>query len=199
MSELSTIMELIRLVRAGDERAAAELVRMYETEIRREVRVWLRVRNPGLRRVFDSLDICQAVLGSFFVRVAAGQYDLDRPEQLSSLLLAMARNKLAQQVKYQQRQRRDIRRAQSLGPQHEALIGKGASPSDLVAGKEMLEEIRQRLSDEERRLADLRSQGKSWADIAGEVDGTPEGCRKQLTRAIDRVVRELGLEELLPV
>ena len=47
----------------------------------------LRLTDPRLRRQYDSLDICQSVLASFFVRAAAGQYDLDRPEQLLKLLL----------------------------------------------------------------------------------------------------------------
>jgi RNA polymerase sigma-70 factor (ECF subfamily) len=198
MSEPYPFVELIRRVRTGDEVAATLLVRTYESEIRREVRVWLRVRNPGLRREFDSIDICQSVLASFFVRAAAGQYDLDRPEQLGGLLAAMARNKLAQQVKLLQRQRRDIRRSRTLEGQEDALARKCTSPSELVAGKELLDEIRQRLSDEERQLSEMRSQGRSWSEIATELGGSSEGRRKQLTRAIDRIMREMGLEELLP-
>ena len=67
MSEPGSITECIRRVRAGDEQAAAELVRRYEPLIRREVRFQLEDRR--LCRVFDSMDICQSVLASFFVRV----------------------------------------------------------------------------------------------------------------------------------
>jgi len=45
--------ELLRLVRAGDADAAAELVRQYEPEIRRTIRV--RLTDPRLRRVVDSI------------------------------------------------------------------------------------------------------------------------------------------------
>ena len=38
--------EFIQRIRQGDERAAEELVRRYEAEIRLEVRGWLRLRNP---------------------------------------------------------------------------------------------------------------------------------------------------------
>src|SRR5437588_6308118 len=93
----------VRRVRAGDQEAAAELVRRYEPEIRLEVRTWLRLRNPRLRRVFDSMDVCQSVLGSFFVRAAVGEFDLERPEQLIRLLVGMARNKLAERVRHHQR------------------------------------------------------------------------------------------------
>ena len=91
MSEPNTFTDFIRRVRAGDAQAAAELVRRYEPLIRREVR--LRLEDRRLARAFDSMDVCQSVLASFFVRTAAGQYDLEEPGQLVKLLARMARNK----------------------------------------------------------------------------------------------------------
>ena len=44
---------LLVRIRAGDERAATDLVTRYEPEIRREVRFLLR--DPFLRRTFDSM------------------------------------------------------------------------------------------------------------------------------------------------
>lgn len=91
--------QFITRVRAGDELAAEELVRRYESEIRLEIRTWLRLQNPRLRRVFDSMDICQSVLASFFVRAAVGDFDLEEPRQLVQLLIGMAWNKLLAQVR----------------------------------------------------------------------------------------------------
>ena len=34
-----------------------------------------------------------------------------------------------------------------------------------------------------------------WAEIARQLGGTPDGRRMQLTRALDRVSGELGLED----
>src|SRR5271168_4832142 len=81
--------EFIRRVRAGDELAAAELVEHYGPAIRRAVRV--RLRDPRLHRLIESVDICQSVFASFFVRTALGQYDLDNPDQLLKLLTTIAR------------------------------------------------------------------------------------------------------------
>src|SRR6478736_1392899 len=88
-----TFADFLRRIRAGDQGAAAELVRQYEPAIRLEVR--RRLNDPSLYPLFGSMDICQSVLASFFVRVAVGQYDLDHPGELLGLLVAMARNKLA--------------------------------------------------------------------------------------------------------
>jgi RNA polymerase sigma factor (sigma-70 family) len=190
MSE-ATFSELITQVRAGDERAAADLVHRYEPEIRREVRFLLR--DPFLRRSFDSMDICQSVMGSFFLRAALGEYDIDRPEDLIRLLISMTRNKVVDATRRQRAQRRDHRRATSLDAVDVA--AKTPSPSQIAEGREMLAVFRSRLSDEERQLADLRAQGREWAEIAREVGGSAEARRKQLTRAIARVSRELGLDE----
>src|SRR5262245_19941274 len=133
MTEPNTFAEFMRRIRAGDEAAAAELLRRYEPLIRREVR--FRLRDRRLHRLFDSQDICQLVLASFFVGTAAGQYDLEEPGQLLKLLVAMARNKLAVQVRNQQRQRRDNRRlAQDGAEALEAVAAADASPSQVLAG-----------------------------------------------------------------
>ncbi len=187
-----TFTELITRVRAGDEQAAADLVRRYEPEIRREVRFLLR--DPFLRRTFDSMDICQSVMGSFFLRAALGEYDLDRPEDLIRLLIRMTRNKVVDATRRQRAQRRDHRRATSIDAID--VETSAPSPSQVAEGRELLAAFQGRLSDEERRLADLRAQGEEWADIAKEVGGTAEGRRKQLTRAITRVSRELGLDDV---
>jgi RNA polymerase sigma-70 factor (ECF subfamily) len=186
-----TFTDLINRVRGGDEQAAFDLVRRYEPEIRREVRFLLR--DPFLRRAFDSMDIFQSVMGSFFLRAALGEYDLDRPEDLVRLLISMTRNKVVDATRRQRAQRRDHRRSTSLEAVDLAAIT--PSPSQVVEGRELLAAFRDRLSEEERQLADLRAQGREWADIARTVGGTAEARRKQLTRAIARVSRELGLDE----
>ena len=65
---LAEFAPLMELVRRGDQRAAAELVRRYEPEVRRFIR--FRLSTPALRRTMDSLDICQSVLFKFFVEVS---------------------------------------------------------------------------------------------------------------------------------
>ncbi|GIW79985.1 MAG: hypothetical protein KatS3mg105_1792 [Gemmatales bacterium] len=183
----------VQRVRVGDQQAASELVRRYEPEIRREVR--LRLRDPRLRRDFDSVDICQSVLASFFVRAALGQYELHQPEQLLKLLVTMARHKLVHQVRKQRSQLRDYRRRDSAGQEKLQVVAGGVNPSDAVAGEELLMEFRKRLSPDERLLVDLRDQGLEWAEIAERIGGTAEARRKQLARALDRIWKDLGMDD----
>jgi RNA polymerase sigma-70 factor (ECF subfamily) len=194
MEPESSFQDLIRRVRAGDPDAAAELVREYEPAIRRAVRV--RLTDSRLRSALDSMDVCQSVLANFFVRAAAGQFDLDEPGQLLRLLAHMARNRLLDHVRHEQAGRRDRRRVQAGdSPALAGVADRGETPSQLVAGRELLEVFRRQLSEQERLLADQRAQGRAWADIAAEVGGSPEALRKQMERAIERVARQMGLEE----
>jgi RNA polymerase sigma-70 factor (ECF subfamily) len=193
MSPTDSFEALIARVRRGDAEAAAELVGRYETVIRARVRVWLRMQDARLQRAFDSMDVCQSVLGSFFIRATAGQYDLDQPEQLVGLLVRMARNKFQDQVSRQQAECRDLRRVSGdLGTVTQAAAD---SPFRQVAGQELLQQCLSRLSDEERRIAEGRAQGLDWACIAASLGGTPDGRRMQLSRAMDRVASELGLDK----
>jgi len=193
MHDPNLFSDLVRRLRSGDAAAATELVRQYEAVIRMEVHC--RLSDPRLRRAFDTMDICQAVLGSFFVRAAAGQFDIERPEQLLHLLKGMARKKLAHQARQERAGRRDVRRLEAVEQDGWDGAAAGPTPSVVVADRDLLEQVRRRLGPEERQLADLRAAGLDWPAIVAELGGTPSGRRKQLARAMDRVAQELGLDE----
>jgi RNA polymerase sigma-70 factor (ECF subfamily) len=183
--------DLVRRVRAGDAHAAAELVRQFEPEVRRHVR--LRLTNPRfsrLKRVLDSVDISQSVLGNFFARAALGQFDLKTPRDLVALLVTMAYHNLVDKV----RKGTNCLPLLSGAPlPRETVVDPGHSPSDAAAGAELVQQFLRRMSAEERQLAELRAAGLGWDEVAARVGGTREAVRKQLERAIQRVERQLGL------
>jgi RNA polymerase sigma factor (sigma-70 family) len=193
VSEETSFQDLIGRLRTGDGDAAAELVRRYEPAIRRVVR--LRLTDARMRRVLDSMDVCQSVLGSFFVRAALGQYDLTNSDQLLKLLAQMARHKVTDQMRRERAGRRDVGRLEADGAVANEVAAGGPSPSQQAAGRELLVEFRKRLSPEEGELAELRAQGREWADIAQERGESPEALRKRLARGLDRVAQQLGLDE----
>jgi RNA polymerase sigma-70 factor (ECF subfamily) len=183
--------DLIRRVRAGDQDAAAELVRLYESAIRRAVR--FRLHDARLRSQFDSMDICQSVLASFFVRAAAGQYDIDTPEQLVKLLTTMARNKLASAARREFVRNRAVCQSAGQGEADE-LRSTEADPCDQTSARELCQEALKRLTAEERELVELRHRGYDWDSIACEKNSSPVVLRKRFSRALDRVLHEVGLE-----
>jgi RNA polymerase sigma factor (sigma-70 family) len=192
MSDEREFQDLIRRVRAGDADAAAELVRGYEPAIRRMVRMGMR--DSRLRRMFDSIDICQSVLGSLFVRVAMGQYQLDTPQNLVALLGTMASRRVAAQARKKQVVRRDL--SHDAAGRMEQLASKDSTPGSRLARADLLKQVRDRLSAQEQSLADERAQGKGWAEIAAARGVQPDAARKQLARAMNRVAQILRLDEL---
>lgn len=195
MTEATAFDRLILRVRAGDHDAAAELVRQYEPSIRRAVR--FRLADARLRSQFDSIDICQSVLKSFFIRAASGQYDLETPEQLLGLLAAMARKKLVSESRRQRSQRRGGLHLTSDNQDVQVFADRGAGPPAEVEARDLLQEIHRRLAPDERQLLDLRNQGHDWGDVAVRVGGTAGALRKKLTRALDRIADDLGLDDEL--
>lgn len=182
--------ELMQRVRAGDQEAASELVRRYEPAIRRTIRV--RLRDPRLGRLLDSMDICQSVLASFFVRAALGQYELQQPEHLLKLLTRMARNKLANQAHHHRALCRDYRRNDATA--NLEMVADGEGSKQPLDERELLSEARRRLSDEERRLLELRQQGLEWSEIAQRLNASADALRMRLARAVERVAEELKLD-----
>ena len=192
MQDIPEFHDLIRRVRDRDPDAAAELVRRYESAIRRVVRI--RLRDAGMRRLLDSTDVCQSVLASFFVRTALGQYEVDTPAQLIGLLTAIARNKLTNQAARLKSKKRDIRRDTDAGDDAPVIADDATDPSEQASAREILEKVRERLDTSERYLAEQRGIGRSWQELADELGGTDVALRKKLTRALNRVMAGLGLE-----
>lgn len=192
----TSVGELLGKVRGGDAAAAEELVRTYEPELRRAIRV--RLTDARLRRLVDSIDICQSVLAGFFVRTAAGQYDIQTPEELLKLLVTMARNRVIDWARRSQADRRDGRRDVSIeqdnGEQMQ-FASPQPGPVSVLVSRELLEQVRSRLSDEELKLMEQRAEGLDWNEIAAQTGDQANAVRMRLTRALDRVAEELGLEQ----
>jgi RNA polymerase sigma-70 factor (ECF subfamily) len=184
--------QMIERLRAGDPSAAEQLVRDYESIVRRQVR--FRLRDPKLGRVLDSMDICQAVMASFFVRAASGVFEIASSKDLVNLLAAITRRKLAAAARTHYQQKRDVRRRAHDSATVKRLVDPNPTPGQDAVHRELVDRVHRALSTEERQLADLRRDGCEWAEIARRVGGTPQARRMQLARAIDRVADELGLD-----
>lgn len=194
MPDSDPFADLLARLRAGDEGAARELVTRYEPVVRREVRLGLRDRRLG--RVFDSGDVAQSVFATFFVRAAAGQFDLESPNDLVRLLVTVTRNKLASAARKARAGKRDVRR-QAAGDtgQFDRIAGADPSPSRQVAAADLLNHVLEHLTPDERALVALRAEGLGWDEVAARVGGTGQARRVQLARALARVCRTVGLDD----
>lgn len=184
--------ELTDRIRAGDEDAAKECVRLYEQEIRRAAR--MRLTDPKLRRIMDSMDICQSVFGRFFRGALDGTLQLDQQEQVLGLLVAMTRNRVIDEHRRQTAQKRDG--GQRVGGSEEILdlITDSPGPRTAAATRELFHRVRALLGPDELAIVDRRNAGESWDEIAADLGETPGAVRKRAERALARVRETLRSE-----
>ncbi len=166
MSEEIEFPELLKRVRLGDQDAAAELVRRYESSIRRAVR--LKLVDSRMTSALDSMDICQSVMGSFFYRAALGQYEMEKPEDLvRSAGDDGAENKFhADQVRKQMTERRGKGMPRRSDVAEIELPGRDPTASRVVSAREVLDAAMGKLSEEERWIAEQARAGRPWAELS---------------------------------
>lgn len=191
MSQTASFSDLVARVRSGDAAAAQELIEQYESELR--VLVKVRLRDPGLRRVLDTVDICQSVLANFFVRAAAGQFDLESREDLMALLSQMVRNKVIDHARRETAQRRDQGRVVHLQEQDRLIAGAYHTPSQIVAAQELADRFQKLLPAKDRQVMRLRQEGRTWDEIGRELGASPEALRKSFSRSVDAAAQAAGI------
>lgn len=180
---------LLGQVRVGDQEAASRLVKLYEPEIRRAARI--RLTDPKLRRMVDSMDICQSVFGRFFQVATDASFALENSQQLLALLTTMIRNRVIDEHRRQSAAKRDWGSEANPVDVLDQLTDETAGPRTTAIAREMLATIRSRLSSEELLIADQRHAGMTWEQIAEKLHQSPEVIRKRLERALQRVREEL--------
>jgi RNA polymerase sigma factor (sigma-70 family) len=185
--------EFIQRIRNQDESAARELIQEYEHELRTFARV--RLNDPRLRRVLDSMDICQSILANFFARAADGQFDLESPQDLMNLLVRMVENKVHDKARAQKRQKRNMQRLDSRSIEDVDLAGSDETPSAIVSSRELLEKIRERMPPELLQIADMRRDGQNWKTISESLGEPAETLRKRFERAISRLIMDLHRQD----
>jgi hypothetical protein len=194
MSPGNHFSDLLERVRHGESDAALELVNRYESTIRVAVRI--RLTDPRLRRQFDSMDVCQSVLASFFVHAATGAYVLHEPRQLVALLTKMAQNKLNMRARAQFRHCRSVGRLSAATVEETNVACSLPGPLQQAASKELLDRTLAMMTPEIRAIAIRRMHDEPWADIASALGGTADGRRKQYVRAVGQIAEGLELDAL---
>ena len=129
-TDSSRFIELIRRGRRRGERS------WYGPTSRRSASPSAPGSPTQLRRLLDSTDVCQSVLGNFFDRAGAGQFELKDPKQLRlRLLVTMARNRITNHALQQQAARRDHRRGRTRTAKATSRSNPGPGPGSAAEGQ----------------------------------------------------------------
>ena len=190
---MSPFQDLLERVRAGDDSAASEIFQRYEADVKRVVRAMMRVE--WIRRGADPSDIYQSVMASFFIRIALGQYDISTPDQLRALLTRIARNKVTDMTRSPNRR---VSVVPVAGPDRAAIepADPAKGPASQVMWKELFHKVRDRFTEAERRVSDLRMMNHSWEEVGAALGEKADAVRMRLDRALKRIGHEMNIEEL---
>jgi RNA polymerase sigma factor (sigma-70 family) len=179
-------------VRGGDPAAATEFVRAFTPIVRKAAR--RRLTRLRLMHLLDPSDVCQTVLVGFFTRLKPTWPPVASAEQLMSFLLAIARNKIRDELRRQTAGRRDHRRVRSAHTTDPLalVVSPAPSPGAVVASNELFELVRRLLTAEELGLLDDRLGGADWEAIAADRGVSAGVLRQKMSRAVQRLRTHFG-------
>jgi DNA-directed RNA polymerase specialized sigma24 family protein len=173
---------LLRQVQHGSHEAARELYDTYVEHVLRGVRLrlWQRMRSR-----FDSQDFAQQVWASFFIE-AGSLPSFKTPEQLVNYLMGMAFNKVTGEGRHLLAQKNNIQRetqidtmAAATGP-HPA--SRDPTPSAVAVYHEQYDRLVDGQPPHVRRIVERRVQGKTFDEIAAELDIDESTARRVIKR-----------------
>jgi RNA polymerase sigma-70 factor (ECF subfamily) len=171
---------LLRHFRNGSSEAATELYRRYAARLRALTRSQCSAQ---LARRIETDDIVQSVFHTFFQGARRGNYEVPAGEDLWSLLLFMALNKIRAKANFHQAAKRDVRLTAEVDffdPAHEEHVEH--DDGNFVFLQLVVREALDRLPPPARKIVELRIEGHEVAEIARQT-----GRSK---RTVERILRE---------
>jgi RNA polymerase sigma-70 factor (ECF subfamily) len=180
--------DVVRGLREGDPEVLARFFARYGPAIER---VAARRLSPGLRRRIGPESIAQSVCRTFLRRAQGGEFEIPDADSLWGLLSAIALTKVQEQVRFHRREKRAVDREVLLdegatertpGPTHEEEALFADEFEHLVAG----------MSEEERRIVDLRLMDRTQVEIAEELGVSERTVRRIMTRLEARLLEEFA-------
>ena len=173
----------------GDVAAGQILLKEFSGVIARELRTQRRFQSLHTR--LDSSDIAQSVWRSFFSAVVGGNAVFQESAEVAAYLAKLTRNKIESQLRRHRAIKRDIRRTMNANELEFEEVGI-KSPDQDATTLEFLQAVINRLTPDERRIAQRRAEGATWEELAAELGSTADAIRKRHVRAAERITKELG-------
>ncbi|MFN0017198.1 MAG: RNA polymerase sigma factor [Pirellulaceae bacterium] len=189
MEDVESFTKLFARVRAGEQDAMTKLHDDYGEQIQRIV--GLKMARFGMRHQLESLDICQSVWNTFFVRTALGAVELETPAKLVALLAEMAKNRC---LHHKRKANTAKRYGQMVNIDDVDAVGPDQTPSQIAIAREMCEKAASLLSNEERQLVEQRKEGRTWEEVAANQQANGDTLRMHHRRVVERIEKELDLK-----
>ncbi len=190
MPEEPSFPDLVVRLRAGDEEAAREVFRRFAGRLVGLARARLDAR---LRQKVDAEDVMQSVLKSFFVRHAAGQFDLENWDSLWSLLTVITLRKCGHKVEHFLAACRDLRREEAPAGGDSAAsweaLAREPRPEEAAGLSDTVEQLLRGLDADDRRIVELTLQGYTIPEISSMIQTSERTIYRRLERIKGRLQR----------
>ena len=178
-------------VSGGSERNSIDaLWREFGEQLRRRART--RLRQYGLSGQAESMDICNDVMADLARRQSSGPLQCD--DVLAYVLQAID-HQVLDTFRTLARQCRDFRRVDSMSIEETQRADRHTSPSQIALRREVLDKVREMLSDEDRQALEMMLENPDWNEIGNALGMRPDTARMRVRRAIQRVREEIGASD----
>jgi RNA polymerase sigma factor (sigma-70 family) len=196
MAEEAPFREVMDLLKAGDEDAAAVVFNRY---VRRLVGLAASRLPASIRAKEDPDDAVLSAMKSFFNRQRKGEFDPGDWDELGTLLTYLTLCKVDRRIRKYLAAKRDIRRemAPAAEPDAEATmiqpVASDPTASETAMLSETLQELMTRLDPADQQILALRLQGFAVVEIAAAVGKSERTVFRVLDDIRDHLRRLLGL------
>ncbi len=170
---------LIDAAATGDAAAIAEVVRLYEPEVRRTARALL---GPALQTLADSVDLSQSIHRSILWHIRKRDLIVTSADHLRALALTMVRRKISRQW---QRRRRELEFAAALAAREkptDRFATHGDDPAREAERSDLIAHALAQCSADEQQLIELRLLGHTTAEAARILGQDADVLRVRLNR-----------------
>lgn len=183
MSGTSSFQVLLSDLRSGDQQTAARVFERYATRLLGLARKKL---DPLLSARVDPEDVVQSAFKSFFLRFAAGRFELDSWEGLWALLSVITARKCGRWNEHFHSRKTDVRREVTGGAWE--VLSDDPTPLEAASLAETVERLMEPLDEEDREILALRLQGYTVQEVSRRL-----GCTEYRVRLVHaRAARQLG-------
>ena len=169
-------------IRQGSETAIWRLIEAFGPHIRQVVR---RRIDRRLRGRYDSMDFVQMVWVTFF-REPEKIAQFRKPEELMRYLTTVAKNKVIEEIRHSRTEKQDVSRERAIENEAEVEVSANTeTPEQIAMAKEFWSQLMAGQSDRDKQIVQLRLSGKSYREIADQLEIHERTARKVIERLLE--------------
>jgi RNA polymerase sigma-70 factor (ECF subfamily) len=170
---LDAMLDLLRRLEQGDDRAAEEVFVRFAPYLRIVVR---RHLTPRLRAKFDSVDVVQSVWADLLRGFRNGNWRFNDPAQLQAFLVRATHNRFLNRVRHHQRELESEQPLPAVGDV--SVPSREPRPSEVAQANDLWQQMLDVCPPAHRDLLRLKREGLPLEELAARTGLHPSSVRR---------------------